>query len=169
MRRCSAVTSATAGFVFSLFLSREMVSLAIGCFPDQGWLWRLSYAFGYEFLPFLTVLRLHLEPPWATSFVLCALVAMAGIAFRSRSRFLSAVAIHFAAMGVWFCWLASVARHPSIYASADTSVPAWVFAAYRPSLPSTLTSMSIGLLLACLASHAGYIRSLTAPRKPAAE
>lgn len=169
MRRCSAATSATAGFVFSLFLSREMVSLAIGCFPDQGWLWRLSYAFGYEFLPFLTVLRLYLEPPWATSLVLCTLVAMAGIAFRSRSQFLSAVAIHFAAMGVWFCWLASVARHPSIYASADTSVPAWVFAANRPSLPSTLTSMSIGLLLACLVSHAGYIRSLTAPRKPAAE
>lgn len=143
-----------------------MVSQALGCFPEQAWLWRLSYAFGYEFLPFLTVLRLHLEPPWATCFVLCALVAMAGIALRSGSRFLSAVAIHIAAISVWFCWLASMTRHPTVYASADTPVPAWVLAASRPSLPSLLTTISIGLLLACVVSHASYIRSLTAPRKP---
>jgi hypothetical protein len=164
MRRCSAALSATAGLVFCLFLSREIVSLALGWFPEQGWLWRLSYAFGYELMPVLSTLRAHLELPWATPMFLIALVVMAAVALRWRSRFLSALAIHLAAVGVWSCWIASTARHPALYASADTSVPAWVLAAGRPSLPSILTSLSIGLLLACIVAHADYIRSLAARR-----
>lgn len=162
MRRCSAATSATAGFVFALFLLREIVSLALGCFPGQPWLWRLSYALGYEFLPLLAVLRAQLgDGAWLTCLVLCALVAIAGMAFKSRSLFLSAVVIHSAALSVWFCWLISGARHPGVGASANISVSAWKLTS-QTFPPSILTILAIGLLFACLLSHASYIGSLRA-------
>lgn len=161
-----AASSAIACVVFCLFLVREMVSLSLGCFPEQAWLWRLSYALGYDFLPILTVLRHHLEPSWAPSLILSTLVVAAVVACRSRNRFLSTLAVHLAAASVWSCWLFSASRYSTIYATADTSVLAWVLAASRPALPSGLTCMSIGLILICLVTHVEYIRSIMSSRGP---
>jgi hypothetical protein len=166
MRYSPAAPSAIACVVFCLFLAREMVSLSLGCFPGQVWLWRLSYALGYDFLPILTVLRHHLEPSWAPSLILSTLVVMAGVACRSRNRFLSTLAVHLASASVWSCWLFSASRSSTIYATTDASILAWVLAASRPASPTVLTCMSIGLLLICLVTHAEYIRSVMSPRRP---
>jgi hypothetical protein len=157
MLHCSAAISVAAGSVFGVFLARELTSVALGYFPGNDVLWRLSYSFGYDLLPLLTVLRGTLgENSWATSAVLLGLLVTAIGAFKARNLFLASVSVHLAALSVWFCWLVSLARNTSIYASADIPSYAWKLAS-QPAGFSILPITAIGLVFACLFAHTSYI------------
>ena len=161
MRHCPTITSAIAGLVFAAFLAREITSLTLGFFPNQSWLWRLSFAFGYDLLPVLTTLRAGFAGGgvWATPLFLCALVVLSYAAFRGRSLFVSALVIHAATLSVWFCGSVSSGRRAISFASPELQAAAPSFSQIL-TWHSTLTPLAITLLTACIFSHAVFVKSI---------
>jgi hypothetical protein len=148
-----AAANLLAGLVFALLLLRHAVSCALGLFPGENWLWRVSFGFGFDLLPVLSVLRDQVGCGSSGTF---AILAAFVIASNSKSFFISLVTLHVAAFAVWFCWIISIIRYGPAFELAFQS------SQFERSLaiPNPLGMLSMGLLLACVHSHIRYIKTL---------
>jgi hypothetical protein len=145
-----AATNLLSSFVFLLFLLRHTFSVALGLFPGENWLWRLSLAFGFDLLPTLAVLRDQAGCGTAGTFIFLAALV---IASHSTIFFVSLLTLHVAAFAVWFCWMVSMVRYGSAFELSFTVPQLAQFVA----MPNPLAMLSLCLLLACAHSHTRYI------------
>jgi hypothetical protein len=139
--------------VFLILLLRHTLSWALALYPGQSWLWQLSLAFGYDFLPVLSLLRDGLNLGFIGTFAALAALAMASYA---QNLFVALLVLHLAAFASGYCCLIAIFRHAdTVEVSAQLLRMAGISAA-----PSPLLALSLGLLAACLHGHWRYIKRL---------
>src|SRR5262245_1331343 len=135
--------------VFLVFLLRHALSWALALYPGEGWLWRLSFMVGYDFLPALSLLRDGLNLGFVGTFAVLAALAMASYA---KNLFAALLVLHVATLACGYCCLIAILRHPT---TVDVSVPQLKIAVLSAA-PSPLQALCLGLLLACGHGHWRY-------------
>jgi hypothetical protein len=139
--------------VFLIFLLRHAISWALALYPGEGWLWRLSFMFGYDLLPALSLLRDGLNLGFVGTFAVLAGLAMASYA---KNLFVALLVLHAATFACGYCCLIAFLRHPT---TLDVGVQGLKMAGISAT-PSPLQALCLGLLVACVHGHRRYLKRL---------
>jgi hypothetical protein len=140
--------------VFLVFLLRHTISWALALYPAEGWLWRLSLAFGYDLLPALSFLRDGLDLGFIGTFALLAGLAMAAYA---KNLFVALLVLHVATFACGYCCLIAILRHSVALNAGYESLKM----AALSSTPAFLQALCLGLLAACIHGHWRYLKTLS--------
>src|SRR5262245_34571758 len=139
--------------VFLVFLLRHALSWALALYPGEGWLWRLSFMVGYDFLPALSLLRDRLNLGFVGTFAVLAALAMASYA---KNLFAALLVLHVATLACGYCCLIAILRHPT---ALDVGVQPLKMANISETV-SPLQALCLVLLVACGHGHWRYWKRL---------
>ena len=146
--------------VFAAFLARETLTVALGMVPSASWLWRMSFDFGYDLIPFLHILsdgfRLGVFGTMSALVTIIALIAAGAVKRDPRAALLG---IHAATIALGVCWLADNGNFARL-----SSIAAWK----EPDRLVFMSADSIGpmtpllgiLLIACVYAHLRYLSAM---------
>jgi hypothetical protein len=142
-----------SALVFVVFLLRHAISWALALYPGESWLWRLSFMFGYDLLPALSLLRDGLDLGFVGTFAILVGLAMASYA---KDLCVALLVLHVATFACGYCCLIAILRHPI---AADVGAQSLKITALSAT-PSPLHALCLGLLAACVHGHWRYLKSL---------